>query len=115
MIAAPAGISEADWLAWPALAKEFILDQQGELQAQKQEIAQLRDQLTALATERSELRERIGRSSRNSSKSLSSDGPAFQPPERRKGSGRKRGGQPGMPGQGRSRCRSSGWMRWFRH
>ena len=78
MVATPAGISEADWLAWPAFAKEFILDQQGELQAQKQEIAQLRDQLTALATELSELRERIGRSSRNSSKPPSSDGPGFK-------------------------------------
>jgi hypothetical protein len=32
------------------LAKEFLLDQQGEPQAQKQGIAQLRDQLTALAS-----------------------------------------------------------------
>ena len=47
-----------------------------------------------------QLRERIGRSSRNSSKPPSSDGPRFKPPERRKGSGRKRGGQPGHPGSG---------------
>jgi len=50
MVAAPAGISESDWLAWPVGAKAFILDQQGERQAQKQEIEQLRDQLTLLAT-----------------------------------------------------------------
>ena len=100
MGAAPAGISEADWLAWPAGAKEFILDQQGELRAQKEEIDQLRGQLTALATDLASLRERIGRSSRNSSKPPSSDGPGFKPPERRKGSGRKRGGQPGHPGSG---------------
>ena len=100
MVAAPAGISEADWLAWPVGAKEFILAQQGELQAQKEEIEQLRLQLTALASELVQLRERIGRSSRNSSKPPSSDGPGFKPPERRKGSGRKRGGQPGHSGSG---------------
>ena len=100
MGAPPAGISDADWLSWPADAREFILDQQGELRAQKEEIEQLRAQLTALATELAQLRERIGRSSRNSSKPPSSDGPGFKPPERRKGSGRKRGGQPGHPGSG---------------
>ena len=89
----PAGISEADWLATPAAVRVFIL-------AQQQEIEQLRSQLTALATELAGLRERIGRSSRNSSKPPSSDGPGFKPPARRKGSGRKRGGQPGHPGAG---------------
>lgn len=100
MSAPPARIPEADWLSWPADAREFILDQQAELRAQKEEIEQLRGQLTALATELAQLRERIGRSSRNSSKPPSSDGPGFKPPERRKGSGRKRGGQPGHPGSG---------------
>ena len=89
----PAGISEADWLATPGSVRTLILGQQ-------QEIEQLRSQLTALASELSELRERIGRSSRNSSKPPSSDGPGFKPTERRKGSGRKRGGQPGHPGSG---------------
>jgi hypothetical protein len=68
--------------------------------AQREEIEQLRAQLTALATELANLRERIGRSSRNSFKPPSSDGPGFKPPERRKGSGRKRGDQPGHPGAG---------------
>jgi len=93
MGAPPAGISEADWLTWPAGARTFIL-------AQQEEIEQLRAQLTALSTELANLRERIGRSSRNSSKPPSSDGPGFKPPERLKGSGRKRGGQPGHPGSG---------------
>ena len=62
-----AGISEADWQATPAAFRAFILVQQAELQAQQQEIEQLRGQLTALATELASLRERIGRSSRNSS------------------------------------------------
>lgn len=100
MVATPAGISEADWLAWPVGAREFILVQQGELQAQMEEIEQLRLQLTDLASELVQLRERIGRSSRNSSKPPSSDGPGFKPSERRKGSGRNRGGQPGHPGSG---------------
>jgi len=93
MGAPAAGISEADWLTWPAGARTIIL-------AQQEEIEQLRAQFTALATELANMRERIGRSSRNSSKPPSSDGPGFKPPERRKGSGRKRGGQPGHPGAG---------------
>jgi transposase len=87
------GISEAAWVSWPAGAKELILSQQ-------EEIEELRVQLTALATELASLRERIGRSSRNSSKPPSSDGPGFKPPEQRQGSGRNRGGQPGHPGSG---------------
>jgi len=93
MSTTPAGIAEADWLATPAAVRAFIL-------AQQQEIEQLRSQLTALATELAGLREKIGRSSRNSSKPPSSDGPGFKPPERRKGSGRQRGGQQGHPGSG---------------
>ena len=89
----PAGIAEADWLATPAAVRAFIL-------AQQQENDELRSQLTALASELASLRERIGRSSRNSSKPPSSDGQGFKPPERRKGSGRKRGGQQGHPGAG---------------
>ena len=75
-------------MSWPADAREFIL-------AKQVEIEQLRGQNTALATELASLRERIGRSFRNSSKPPSSDGPGFRPPELRKGSGRKHGGQPG--------------------
>ena len=95
-----AGIPEADWLSWLPEARQFTLAQQKEIQALRQENDKLRSQLTGLATELAQLRERIGRSSRNSSKPLSSDGPGFKPPERRKGSGRKRGGQPGHPGSG---------------
>jgi hypothetical protein len=46
------------------------------------------------------LRERIVRSSRNSSKPPSGDGPDFKRPERRIGSDRKRSGQAGHPGSG---------------
>jgi transposase len=90
MSTSPAGFSEADWLATPPAVRFFIL-------AQLRESEQLRGQLTALASELAQLRERIGRSSRNSSNPPSSDGPGFKPPERRKGTGRKRGGQPGHP------------------
>ena len=93
MTAPPAGISEADWLATPSAVRALIL-------AQQEEIQQLRVQVCAMATELASLRERIGRTSRNSFKPPSSNGPGFKPPERRKGSGRKRGGQPGHPGNG---------------
>ena len=89
----PAEISEADWLASPASVRALILGQQ-------EENEQLRAQLTVLATELASLREWMDRSSHNSSKPPSSDGPGFRPPERRKGSGRKRGGQQGHPGAG---------------
>ena len=77
----PAGISEADWQATSAGIRSLILSQQQEIQVLRQENEQLRVQLTALATELASLRERIGRSSRNSSKPPSSDGPGFKPPE----------------------------------
>jgi len=80
-----AGIPEADWLSRPPEAKQLIL-------AQQQENDEFPSKLSALASELASLRERIGRSSRNSSKPPSSDGPGLKPPEWRKGSGRKRGG-----------------------
>jgi transposase len=77
-----------------------FLEVLAQLQRQQQENEQLHQQITTLATELASLRERIGRNSRNSSRPPSSDGPGFQPRERRKGSGRKRGGQQGHPGTG---------------
>ena len=96
----PPGISEADWAATPVGVRAGFLELVQYCQEQQEEIEQLRAQLTALATELASLRERIGRSSRNSSKPPSSDGPGFKPPERRKGCGCKRGAQPGHPGSG---------------
>ena len=97
---APAGIPEAVWLSWLSEARQFILLQQQEIQALRQANDELRSQLTALATELASLREQVGRSSCNSSRPTSSDGPGFKPPARRKGSGRKRGAHPGHPGSG---------------
>jgi len=88
MDAALAGIPEADWRATPASIRTLIL-------ALQQENHQLRNQLTVLAIELAQPRKRIGRSSRNASKPPSRDGPGTKPPERRKGSGRQRGGLPG--------------------
>jgi len=50
----PVGISEADWLATPVAGRGFVL-------AQQQEKAELRNQLTGLATELASLWEQIGR------------------------------------------------------
>ena len=93
MSSTPAGISEADWLATPSSVRELV----GQVQALQLENEQLRQQLTVLATELAGLRERLERNSLNSSKLPSSDGQGFKPPVRRKGSGRKRGGQQGHP------------------
>ena len=82
----PAGILETDWLATPVAVCALIL-------AQQEEIEQLRARLTALATELASLRDRIGRSTRYSSKPSCSDGTGFKQSERYKGSGRKRVGQ----------------------
>jgi len=58
-------------LSWPAGARTLIMAQQEELVALQEDNEQLRTQFTALATELAtelaSLRERIGRSSRNSS------------------------------------------------
>ena len=111
MSATPAGISEADWQATPTAVRAFILDQQAELQAQQQEIEQLRSQLTALATELAQLRERTGRSSRNSSRPPSSDGPGLSRRHGARAVAASAALSQAILDQGRSCCRSSGWMR----
>jgi hypothetical protein len=54
----PDGIPDADWLSWPAGARQLILAQQKEIQALRKENDELRNQLTALATELAKLSER---------------------------------------------------------
>jgi hypothetical protein len=46
----PAGISDADWLSWPAGSRAFILAQQQELVALREDNEHLCTQLTSLAT-----------------------------------------------------------------
>ena len=66
-IALPTGIQDADWLQNPASARALI-------NAQQQEDELLRGHLTLLPNELENLRERIGRSSRNSSSCNDSQG-----------------------------------------
>ena len=85
------GRTEAAWLVKPAAVWALIL-------AQQLEIEQLLSQLTSLATEIASLRERIRPQFSQcllaaQRWAASNDGPGFRPPERCKGSGRKRYGQ----------------------
>ncbi|MFN9645700.1 MAG: DUF6444 domain-containing protein [Cyanobacteriota bacterium] len=83
MFPSPLGISDSDWEATPP-AVRALLEQ--------------------LINRVAQLEEQMGCSSRNSSKSPSSDGSGFKPPaqEKTKGSGCKRGGQDGHPGASRN-------------
>jgi hypothetical protein len=78
MITPPAGFSGAERLASPPSVRSLILSQQEEIRVLRQENEQMRQLITALAAELASLRERIGRSSRNSSKPRSSDGQGFK-------------------------------------
>jgi len=122
MSTSPSGIPEADWLATPASDRTLILPQQQEIQALRQENDELRNQLTALASELSSLRERIGCRSRNSSKPPSSDGPGHRSAEALRATSHRSGARAvavsaaanrGIQDPVRSSCRSSRWMRWL--
>jgi transposase len=80
-VAVPAGISAEDWATTPAAVRVLVV---------------------TLLEQVAELRERVNKNSRNSSKPPSSDGPGVPPRQRRQSSGRKRGGQKGHAGRGRS-------------
>jgi transposase len=69
--AAPTGISAEDWAATPTAVRVLVV---------------------TLLEQVAELRERVNKNSRNSSKPPSSDGPGTPPRQKRKPSGRKRGG-----------------------
>ena len=71
-----------------------------ELQVQRLE-AELQ-RLKKLELEVAELRERLGQNSQNSSKPPSSDPPSVSRPNKHQPSGRKRGGQRGHQGHGRT-------------
>ena len=82
LITPPAGISDTVWLELPTSARVLILQEQQESQVLCQGNEQLRQQLTALASELPSLHERIDRNSLKSSKSPSSDGSGFNRPKR---------------------------------
>ena len=116
-----AGISEADWQATPGGIRALILSQQQEIRVLRQVNEKLRTQLTALATVLASLRERIGRSSRNSSKPPRSDGPGHHCAEALRATSHLSDAKVmaasgalsrAIQDLGRSCCRSSGWMRW---
>ena len=79
----PAGIADHEWEATPPGVRALV---------------------EQLLSRIAQLEEQKGRSSRNSSKPPSSDGNGFKPSgeEKRKASGRKRGGQEGHPGASRN-------------
>src|SRR5215207_4773719 len=105
------GISEQDWKATPPAVRSALraLQQQVRLMgirftAYEQQLADLREQVTQvddLKAEITELRERLGQNSSNSSKPPSSDPPSYKPKPPREPKGRKRGGQPGHQGSTR--------------
>lgn len=80
-------LSEEDWQQTPAPVQMLVLA--------------LLEQVRLLQAEVAALRERLGQTSRNSSRPPSTDPPG-RPQGERKPTGRKAGGQPGHPGAGRS-------------
>ena len=80
-IPASIDVSAEDWAATPVAVRTLVV---------------------ALIEQVAALRERVNKNSRNSSKPPSSDGPSVPPRQKRKSSGRKRGGQKGHTGRGRS-------------
>jgi transposase len=106
------GISEEDWSATPQSVRTAlaVLWQQN-LLLQKQcalydcQLRTLQSQVTeleSLRAEVAELRERLGQNSSNSSRPPSSDPPSAPRQAKRESTGRKRGGQQGHQGHGRS-------------
>jgi transposase len=115
MTSPPAGIPLADWQATPTSVAALLM----ELLEQNQSLT---DQVTTLATRVALLEEQKGRSSRNSSKPPSSDGPGQRGPgagssggDKGDGQRRKRGGQSGHPGRGRDLLPSESCDQGFDH
>lgn len=82
-------VSDDDWARTPASVRRLV--------------AALVERVVRLEKEVADLREQLGKNSRNSSKPPSSDLPGAPDPPRPKGSKKKRGGQPGHPKHKRER------------
>lgn len=91
------GVSESDWNAIPAAVRVFIELRLTELETQN---AELRRRCDALEARVAQLEAQLAKTSRNSHKPPSSDGPAKPPrtQSERTPSGKKPGGQPGHSG-----------------
>ena len=87
-------ISEEDWNHTPPAVQAIVL-------ALWQQVQTLQTQGVTLQAEVAQLREQLGRNSQNSSQPPSSDAPRAPRRPPHVPSGRKPGGQPGHPGQGR--------------
>jgi hypothetical protein len=106
------GISEQDWNQTPASVRAalmFLIQQNQRLEnrcatygLQVQRLEPELERLKKLELEVAELRERLGQNSQNSSKPPSSDPPSVPRPNKHQPSGRKRGGQRGHQGHGRT-------------
>lgn len=72
-----------------------------QVKALAEEVARLREENLRLKARVTELEERLGQNSRNTSKPPSSDPPSLPPSPPKAGSGRKPGGQPGHQGHQR--------------
>lgn len=105
------GISEQEWAATPQAVRTTLLALQQQVRlmsirftAYEKQLAALREQVATvedLKAEISELRERLGQNSGNSSRPPSSDPPSYERKPKREPKGRKRGGQPGHQGSAR--------------
>lgn len=95
-------ISQADWEQTPANVKQLVETLSQRLTQLEVEVQQLRAENQQLSAENQLLREQINRTSANSSQPPSQDPPQGFKPSRREKSGKKRGGQSGHEGHGRT-------------
>ncbi len=93
--AAPSGISSNDWAVTPASVQGLVY----ELLAG---MAGLQETMGKLQGKVAQLEEQVGKNSQNSSKPPSSDGPGVKKPPPKASGQRRRGGQKGHVGKGRS-------------
>ena len=94
----PPDISPLDWATTPPAVRALVQALRTQVQA---EHLLLHQQITTLQARVAELEARLSQHSGNSSRPPSSDPPSAPPRPPRAASGRKRGAQPGHPGQHR--------------